>query len=213
MATELLRTTNDLQHTPAHDLESFIYLLCWIVILYDGPKSQLCKDSSKKLALEGWYEGKDLFTFANNKEGCMSSNSHLHNITKYYAGLYTCVAGLSKLVRQQHQYVRSIHEPTGVNYLTGTKWPLDVENTMPPLTHNGVISILRLTCLYLDGQEPKEKDAHVFQPFCLMKKEYTCLMFGEGMRVCSSTNIIDLGGGHYTKKRRILCCINGPKAL
>ena len=41
MATELLRTTNDtsVQHTPAHDLESFVYLLCWIVTLYNGPKA------------------------------------------------------------------------------------------------------------------------------------------------------------------------------
>ena len=56
MATELLHATDDapVQHTPAHDLESFVYLLCWIVTLYDSPKSQLRKDSSKNWL---WKDG------------------------------------------------------------------------------------------------------------------------------------------------------------
>ena len=121
MATELLHATKPVQHTPAHDLESFVCLLCWITTLYDGPKSQLRKDSSKKLALEGWYEGSELAVFTNNKEGCMSSNSHLNDITNYYTNLFVCIAALSELVCEQHQYIHSLRVPIGRNYLTGSK--------------------------------------------------------------------------------------------
>lgn len=213
MATELLRATKPVQHTPAHDLESFVYLLCWIATLYDGPKSQLRKDSSKKLALEGWYEGSELAVFANNKEGCMSSNSHLNDITDYYTNLLVCIAALSELVREQHQYIRSLRVPIGRNYLTGSKRPRSVENTAPPLNHDAVISILRRTCLYLDNQEPSEQDAQDFQPFRLTKMGHTRLVSGEGIDICSSTNILDLGGGRYSKKRRILRRIRGPNAV
>ena len=214
MATKLLRTTNDtlIQHTPAHNLKSFVYLLCWIVTLYDGPKSQLCSDSSKKLALEGWYEGNDLTMFTNNKEGCMLSNSHLSDITDYYIKLSPCVAVLSSLVREQHQHNHRGRESTPVNYLTGSKRPRSVKDPVP-LNHDVVISILRCTCLYLNNEELSEKDVTTFQLFFLTKKDYTCLVSGEEISVCSSTNILDLGGGRYSKKRRILCRIRGPKAV
>lgn len=214
MATELLRTANTpVQHTPAHDLESFVYVLCWIVTLYNGPKSQLRNDLCTKLALEGWYEGNDLAVFANNKEGCMSSNDHLNDITDYYNELSPCVGVLSALVHKQHQYIRNTREPVKVNYLTGSKRPRAVENTVPPLNHEAVISILRLTCLYLNNQEPSETDAQDFQLFWLTKRDHTRLVSGEGISICSSTDILDLGGGRYMKKKRIRRCICGPKAV
>ena len=216
MATQLLHFTNNLSvpHTPAHNLELFVYLLCWIVTLYDGPKSQLRNDSSKKLALEGWYlEGNDLVSFTNNKEGCMSSNSHLSDITKYYSELIPCVAVLSRLLRKQHQYNRKAQEPVKANYLIGSKRPLSEVKKVAPLNHDMVISILRLTCLHLNNQEPPEDDADEFQPFWLTKNDYTRLVSGEGISVRPSTNILDLGGGWYSKKRWILCRIQGPKAL
>ena len=76
-----------------------------------------------------------------------------------------------------------------------------------------VISILRRTCLYLDNQEPSEQDAQDFQPFRLTKMGHTRLVSGEGIDICSSTNILDLGGGRYSKKRRILRRIRGPNAV
>ncbi|KAI5989728.1 hypothetical protein EDD15DRAFT_2113642, partial [Pisolithus albus] len=55
MAVELLEAGEDsfVQHTAAHDVESFVYLLCWITSLYDGPRSRFRTDS-KKLAMESW---------------------------------------------------------------------------------------------------------------------------------------------------------------
>ncbi|KAI5987298.1 hypothetical protein EDD15DRAFT_2173804 [Pisolithus albus] len=102
MAVELLRAVNNkpVKHTVAHDLESFVYLLCWIVTFFAGPESRLRKDSTK-LAIEGWYTGNDLLAFANNKEGCMVSASHLEDITSYYRVLSACVGMLSELVRCQ----------------------------------------------------------------------------------------------------------------
>ncbi|KAI6004945.1 hypothetical protein EDD15DRAFT_2107211, partial [Pisolithus albus] len=60
MAVELLCAVNNkpVKHTVAHDLESFVYLLCWIVTFFAGPESRLRKDSTK-LAIEGWYAGND----------------------------------------------------------------------------------------------------------------------------------------------------------
>lgn len=89
MAINLLHAADNepIQHTTAHGLEFFIYLLCWIVALYADPQSQLCNDLPKKLALEGWYKGNDPATFTYNKEGCMSSGSYLNDITKYYESL------------------------------------------------------------------------------------------------------------------------------
>ncbi|KAI6022115.1 hypothetical protein EDC04DRAFT_2575283, partial [Pisolithus marmoratus] len=39
MAVELLQAGEDssVQHTAAHDVKSFVYLLCWITMLYDSP--------------------------------------------------------------------------------------------------------------------------------------------------------------------------------
>ena len=162
---------------------------------------------------EGWYEGSELAIFANNKEGCMSSNSHLNNITNYYTNLLVCIAALSELVHKQHQYIRSLHVPIGRNYLTGSKRPRSVENTAPPLNHDMVILILHCMCLYLDNQESSEQDAQDFQPFHLTKMGHTHLVFGEGINICSSTNILDLGGGRYSKKRQILHCICGPNVV
>ena len=202
MATELLHTTNNtlVWHTPAHNLKSFVYLLCWIITLYDGPKSQLCSDSSEKLALEGWYEGNDLAIFANNKEGCMLSNSHLNDITNYYIKLSPCIAVLSSLVHEQHQHNHRTRESTPVNYLTGSKYPHSVKDPVL-FNYNMVISILCHTCLYLNNEELSEKDITTFQLFFLTKKDYTHLVSGEEISVCSSTNILDLGGSCYSKKR------------
>ena len=215
MAAELLRSTDKpVQHTPAHDLESFVYILCWIVTLYDGPKSQLHSDWSKKLALEGWYEGNDLASFANNKEGCMSSGSHLDDITSYYGEVYPCVSALSNLVHKQHQHThntRCRELAVSVDYLTRSKRPRSAEDTKPPLDHDAVISILYRTCLYLQNKQVPEEDDRYFQPFYLTKTDYTRLVPGEEIGVCSSTNILDLGGGRYSKKRRVLRRICGPK--
>ena len=212
MATELLHTTNDtlVWHTPAHNLKSFVYLLCWIITLYNGPKSQLCSDSSKKLALEGWYEGNDLAIFANNKEGCMLSNSHLNDITNYYIKLSPCIAVLSSLVHEQHQHNHRTRESTPVNYLTGSKYPHSVKDPVL-FNYNMVISILCHTCLYLNNEELSEKDITTFQLFFLTKKDYTHLVSGEEISVCSSTNILDLGGSCYSKKGEFCIVYEVPR--
>ncbi|KIK14044.1 hypothetical protein PISMIDRAFT_17557 [Pisolithus microcarpus 441] len=126
MAVELLRAVNNkpIKHTAAHDLKSFIYLLCWIVTFFTGPESQLRKNTTK-LAIEGWYEGNDLIAFANNKEGCMASASHLKDITSYYGVLSACVGMLSELVRHQLYAQRCAHNPAiaQFNYYVGSKQP------------------------------------------------------------------------------------------
>ena len=108
MAIELLHTANNepVWHTVADDLESFVYLLCWIVTLYGGQQSWLHGNSPTKLALEGWYEGNNLATFANNKEGCMSSGSHLKDIMEYYYCLHACAEVLSVLIHSQQLYIQ-----------------------------------------------------------------------------------------------------------
>ena len=213
MAIDLLRAV-DVQHTAAHDLESFIYLLCWIITLYDGPRSQLRKDS-KKLALEGWYKGHDLATITNHKKGCISSASHLDDITEYYSNLHACVAVLSALIHQQQQYSHCIaHEPLNdqVDYLIGFKRRHEDSNSGPPLNHDAVIAILRRTCLYLRGQKIPEENDYNLEPFYLTRKGRTSLFSGGGTTVYSSTQVYDLGGGRYSKKRWILRRIRGPIA-
>ncbi|KAI5986620.1 hypothetical protein EDD15DRAFT_2373063 [Pisolithus albus] len=123
MAVELLRAVNNkpVKHTVAHDLESFVYLLCWIVTFFAGPESQHRKDSTK-LAIEGWYTGNDLLAIANNKEGCMASASHLEGITSYYRVLSACIGMLSELVRCQLYAQRLAHGPA-LNYFVGSKRP------------------------------------------------------------------------------------------
>ncbi|KAG8214275.1 hypothetical protein J3R82DRAFT_9219 [Butyriboletus roseoflavus] len=193
MAIEHLRTDDDepLRHTVAHDLESFVYLLCWIVTFYAGPHSQLRDDFPKKLAMEGWYEGNDLAMFANNKEGCMSSGSHLQDITGYYESLRACVKVLSSLVHEQQQYVqRHSHNAltAQADYLTGSKRPLIEDSKSDPLNHNALISILFRTCQLLHkGRIPDTMD---YEPraFCCTKDHRTPL----------------LRGGRLLKKKRIM---------
>ncbi|KAI6108120.1 hypothetical protein F5141DRAFT_1005292 [Pisolithus sp. B1] len=124
MAIELLQAGEDssIQHTAAHDVKSFVYLLCWITSLYDGPQSQFRTDS-KKLALESWYDDCDLCVLALNKEGCMSSHLHLHDITKHYSTLHPCITALSDLITEQlHAQCDACSPPAAtVDFITGTK--------------------------------------------------------------------------------------------
>lgn len=147
MAIELLCAADNepIQHTAAHDLESFVYLLYWIVTLYTGAQSQLHNDLPKRLALEGWYEGNDLGTLANNKEGCMSSGSHLKDLTSYYHTLCACIQVLSALVHEQQQYIQ--HKARDgwaaqACYLTGSKRPCCQERGPEPLNHDAINIIL-----------------------------------------------------------------------
>ena len=121
-----------------------------------------------------------------------------------------CIAALSGLVREQHQHNRRGCESTPVSYLTGSKCPRSVKDPVP-LNHDIVISILRRTCLYLNNEELSEKDITTFQPFFLTKKDYTRLVSGEEISVCSSTNILDLGGGHYSKKGEFYVVYGVPR--
>ncbi|KIK19383.1 hypothetical protein PISMIDRAFT_13716 [Pisolithus microcarpus 441] len=207
MAIELLRAVNNkpIKHTAAHNLKSFVYLLCWIVTFFAGPESQLCENTTK-LAIEGWYEGNDLIAFANNKEGCMASASHLKDITSYYGVLSACIGMLSELVRHQLYAECHARDPAiaQFNYYVGSKRPRSEDNEQDPLNHDAVISILHQMCLHLCGRQIPES-GDFLQPFYLTKKECTSVLRGT-----ASSDIPDFGGGHHLKRRWIMHRVWGP---
>lgn len=221
MAIEILRAADNepVMHTQAHDLESFVYLLCWIIIMYAGPRSQMRETSPKKLSLEGWHDGgEDFATFAAIKEGNMSSGVHLKDVTPYFQTLGPCALALSKIVHEQQTYVRkeaSNDWITQADYLTGSKRPHPEQRGDEPLTHDAVIVILHRTCEYLNtGTIPDDTD--VSQPYYLTKTHATPLLGDSESEPpaagpsTSGLHLLDFGGGRYSKRRRIKYRKTGP---
>lgn len=219
MAIELLCAGDDepTQHNETHDLESFVYLLSWIVTLYTGPQSQLREETPEKLSVLSWYGNHDLSILANNKQGCMSSCSHLKDITEYYNPLGPCVRVLSMLVDSHVLHTqRKRHNQkwdAQVDFLAGPKRRRLEVSGDDPLNHEAVIAILHRTCLLLhSGQMPEVTDYDVLQPFYLTKNHRTRLLPITSSNDSSSSNFLDLGGGRYVKKRRMMRRMLGPES-
>lgn len=198
MAVDLLQDET-VQHAPAHDLESFVYVLCWIMLLFDGPQSKLRDEGPHTKVIEGWYDSNDYRKLANTKQGCISSGSHLRDISPYYNSLGPLASELGYLVEDQLKHTRASREPPRFGRKRRHSEATS-SNSLGPLQHDAVIAILHRACSELANSEPPED---LIQPFFLQKAECYKPEF-------STTKTTDLGGGRQTKRRRVMRRIRGP---
>ncbi|KIK17895.1 hypothetical protein PISMIDRAFT_39784, partial [Pisolithus microcarpus 441] len=94
MAIDLLREYNspskDFMHTFSHDLESLIYVLVWICILYQAP-NEICSDwTIEQTCLKQWALAKttaDIQALCDQKVGQLSTRSVLSDFMPYFEPL------------------------------------------------------------------------------------------------------------------------------
>lgn len=109
MAIELLSEyicpTNDFTHTFSHDLESLIYVLVWICVLYESP-NEIRKDKTiEQTFLKQWALAKtitDIQLLRDQKLGqlSVSSKTVLAEVTPYFEPLKPTITRLYKLIRR-----------------------------------------------------------------------------------------------------------------
>ncbi|KAI6006096.1 hypothetical protein EDD15DRAFT_2151332, partial [Pisolithus albus] len=91
MAIDLLREYNspskDFTHTFSHDLESLIYVLIWICILYQAPNEIRSDRTIEQTCLKHWALAKtstDIRNLWDQKVGQLSTRSVLSEFMPYF---------------------------------------------------------------------------------------------------------------------------------
>ncbi|EPQ49943.1 hypothetical protein GLOTRDRAFT_134419, partial [Gloeophyllum trabeum ATCC 11539] len=95
MAIELLNEGWNVPHKPEWDLESFLYVIIWICILYVGPCDRRSSKKIKETPLNAWMTGGYKLMWA-DKVGCMESKSRwcklLEEFAPYFEELKQCLS-------------------------------------------------------------------------------------------------------------------------
>ncbi|KAI6019347.1 hypothetical protein PISMIDRAFT_10731 [Pisolithus microcarpus 441] len=109
MAIDLLREhtnpSKDFIHTFSHDLESLIYVLVWICVLYQAPNEIHSDHSIEQTCLKQWALVKmtnDIQALCDQKIGQLSSRSVLSDFMPYFEPLKPAVTRLYKLIQSSH---------------------------------------------------------------------------------------------------------------
>ncbi|KAI6036149.1 hypothetical protein BKA83DRAFT_4005461, partial [Pisolithus microcarpus] len=109
MALTLLRkyssNTNQFMHTQAHDLESLIYVLVWVCVLYQAP-GEICMDRTiNETCLKAWVLVKspqDIATLCDVKLSQLQSKSVVEDFAPYFQPLEPFVEKLYDLIRSSN---------------------------------------------------------------------------------------------------------------
>ena len=106
MAIDLLKEysspSNDFTHKFSHDLESVIYVLVWICVLYQAPNEIRSDRKIEQTCLKQWALAKspnDIQGLCDQKLGQLSSRSVLSDFTPYFEPLKPTVTRLYKLIQ------------------------------------------------------------------------------------------------------------------
>ena len=117
--------------SPAHDLESLIYVFTWICVVYSRPGQVRSDVSLQETCMKGWTSIKtlqDVETLCNARTGELSTKFFLNYFTPYFEQLKGTVSALYDLLCTSRT-------PNG-----------------PPLTHGAMKAILLQA--FLAAQEP-----------------------------------------------------------
>ena len=94
MAIDLLQEYTSLSsnftHNFSHDLESVIYVLVWVCVLYQGPNEIHSNQGIEQTCLKQWASAKtsnDIQALCDQKLGQLASRSVLSDFTPYFAPL------------------------------------------------------------------------------------------------------------------------------
>ena len=109
MAIDLLKEysspSNDFTHKYSHDLESVIYVLVWICVLYQAPNKIRSDRKIEQTCLKQWALAKspnDIQGLCDQKLGQLFSRSVLSDFTPYFKPLKPTVTRLYKLIQLSH---------------------------------------------------------------------------------------------------------------
>lgn len=114
MALDILRSfarlAEDIVHQPRHDLESIVYVLVWICILYPGPGHE--PSSAHDTCLSTWVSCKtrrDIVNLWSTKTGELTTLVPTLELMPYFGGLADCITKLYKAIRTKsldHRFLR-----------------------------------------------------------------------------------------------------------
>ena len=106
MAIDLLQEytspSNNFTHTFSHDLESLIYILVWICVLYQAPNKIHSDRTIEQTCLKQWALAKttnDIQALCDQKLGQLASRSVLSDFMPYFEPLKPTVTQLYKLIQ------------------------------------------------------------------------------------------------------------------
>ncbi len=105
MAIEVLKSAHKIRHAFYHDLESLVYVLCWICTTQGGPSNTLrCFDYSKS-EIRNWNgEGEDTMrTVGNSKFSVMTDEDEFKDrvaskFDPYFTPIIPCILRLRELL-------------------------------------------------------------------------------------------------------------------
>ena len=123
--------------SPAHDLESLIYVFVWICVVYSCPGQVRSDVPLQQTCVKGWTSIKmlqDVVTLCNSRTGELTTKFFLKDFTPYFEQLKGPASALYNLLRDSRN-------PEG-----------------PPLTHASIKKILLQA--FLTVQEPASEDAN-----------------------------------------------------
>ena len=106
MAIDLLqeytRPGNNFTHNFSHDLESLVYVLVWVCVLYQAPNEIRSDQTIEQTCLKQWALAKtpnNIQALCDQKMGQLSSRSVLSDFTPYFEPLKPTVTRLYELVQ------------------------------------------------------------------------------------------------------------------
>ena len=106
MAIDLLQEytspSNNFTHTFSHDLESLIYVLVWICVLYQAPNEIHSDQTIEQTCLKQWALAKttnNIQALCDQKLGQLALRSVLSDFTPYFDPLKLTVTRLYKLIQ------------------------------------------------------------------------------------------------------------------
>ena len=101
MLIQYMNGSRNTPPSPAHDLESLIYVFTWICVVYSCP-GQVCSDVSlQETCVKRWTSIKtlqDVETLCNARTGELSTKSFLNYFTPYFKQLKGTVSALYNLL-------------------------------------------------------------------------------------------------------------------
>lgn len=105
MAVDILeqynKPTKGFTHTFAHDLESIVYVLVWVCIIYQGPNEVRTDRSIEDTCIKLWSQAKtpnDILCLCDQKMGQLGSRSMFVDFTPYFKPLQPTITRLYKLI-------------------------------------------------------------------------------------------------------------------
>jgi hypothetical protein len=99
MAIKALTCTGHFEHTPRHDLESFLYVIIYICTFTNGPNSPRTENQlPKHLSIRAWFKNDGTSSIGTSKIGHMQRAEHeiLPGFTEYWADFAPFILDLIK---------------------------------------------------------------------------------------------------------------------